>query len=292
MPPPLSLLDTRQGYWQDRKRKWKALGLRSDNGRDEALLGEGLNDLAKASGMNLTGTSIFDPVLCEIVYRWFCTENGKVFDCFAGGSVRGVVAEKLGYDYTGIDLRQEQIDANYENAEGIGVSPKWYCDDSQNADLYVEDNTADLVFTCPPYADLEVYSDDPRDISGMDYDDFIRIYENILTKALNKLKDNRFAVIVVGDVRDKKGFYRDFISDTKKIFIKHGAGLYNEMILVEQAATAVLRAKKQFMSGRKVVKCHQNVLVFFKGDPKTIKNTYPEVEVADLPDEEEQTWTE
>ena len=41
-----------------------------------------------------------------------------------------------------------------------------------------------------------------------------------LEVALRKLKNDRFAVFVVGDVRDKQGLYRDFISDTKKIFIE------------------------------------------------------------------------
>lgn len=36
-----------------------------------------------------TGTSIFDPVICEIAYRWFCPPGGTVLDPFAGGSVRG-----------------------------------------------------------------------------------------------------------------------------------------------------------------------------------------------------------
>lgn len=107
--PPISVFDTRQGYWQDRKRAWKSLGISSDVGRDEALLGQGLKQLAEKQGSKtLTGTSIFDPVLCEVMYKWFNVHEGSIFDCFAGGSVRGIVAEKLGYKYTGIDLRKEQ----------------------------------------------------------------------------------------------------------------------------------------------------------------------------------------
>ncbi len=43
-----------------------------------------------------SGTSIFDPVLCEIAYRWFCLQGGTVLDPFAGGSGRGIVASRLG----------------------------------------------------------------------------------------------------------------------------------------------------------------------------------------------------
>ena len=35
-------------------------------------------------------TSIFDPVLTEIAYRWFCPSGGKILDAFAGGSVRAL----------------------------------------------------------------------------------------------------------------------------------------------------------------------------------------------------------
>ncbi len=36
--PPFSVFDARQGYWQDRKRAWLALGLQSELGRGEQLL--------------------------------------------------------------------------------------------------------------------------------------------------------------------------------------------------------------------------------------------------------------
>ena len=284
--PPFSILDTRQGYWQDRKAMWKNLGLVSQNGRDRNLIGAtDLPDYVNYSQNTMHGvapqTSIFDPVLCELAYRWFCTEKGKIYDCFAGGSVRGIVASKLGYDYHGIDLRQEQIDANIENANEIGVKPNWYCDDSLNADKYIDDNSCDMIFSCPPYADLEVYSDDPRDISNMDYDDFCKVYSDIIAIACKKLKQDRFAVFVVGDVRDKKGFYRNFVDYTKKCFNDNGLLTYNELILVEQIGTAAMRANTTFGALRKVIKTHQNVLVFYKGNPKNIKANYPEIEIDD-----------
>jgi hypothetical protein len=36
--------------------------------------------------------------------------------------------------------------------------------DSRDITVLVETIAADFVFSCPPYADLEVYSDDPRDL--------------------------------------------------------------------------------------------------------------------------------
>ena len=100
--PPFSILDTRQGVWQGRKKDWIELGIRSEVGREDNLVYTKNLDMG-----NLKGTSIFDPVLCEIGYRWFMpSSGGTIIDPFAGGSVRGVVAERLGYNYKGIELRK------------------------------------------------------------------------------------------------------------------------------------------------------------------------------------------
>ena len=227
-----------------------------------------------AAAKNITGTSIFDPVLCEIIYNWFCTDGGMVFDPFAGGSVRGVVAEMLGRNYIGIDLSEKQVDANQLNADKLGVCPAWHCDDSRKADKYIPDQSADLVFSCPPYHNLEKYSDHPLDLSNMNYSDFLEAYREIISVSCRKLKENRFAVFVVGDIRDSKGAYRDFVSQTKRIFQDCGLCLYNDIVLLNQYGTAPMRAGKPFSANRKTAKVHQNVLVFYKGDISQIKETY------------------
>ena len=270
------------GLTEEQKKKYRILS----NKTGEKALWDFDALAEELEGLDFDDYDFFDPVLAEIMYKWFCVDGGAIYDCFAGGSVRGIVADKLGYKYTGIDIRQGQVDANYENASDLGLTPVWYCDDSKNADKYIQDNSVDMIFSCPPYADLEVYSDNPNDISNMDYDDFCKAYKEIIDVACRKLKDNRFAAFVVGDVRDKKGAYRDFVEYTKKCFLDNGLKTYNELILVEQIGTGALRAKKQFGSLRKVIKTHQNVLVFYKGDIKKIKDNYTEISVDDLGDEE------
>lgn len=222
----------------------------------------------------LTGTSLFDPVLCEVIYNWFSPEGGVVYDPFAGGPVRGIVAEMLGRKYIGIDLSEKQVDANQINADTFGVCPAWFCDDSRNADKYLPDGTADLVFSCPPYHNLEKYSDHPLDLSNMSYSDFLAAYREIIGTACRKLKENRFAVFVVADIRDGRGAFRDFIGDTKAAFMDSGLMLYNEVILLNQYGTAPMRARTYFEPARKLVKVHQNVLIFYKGDPKKIRGEF------------------
>ena len=272
---PASVLDTRKGGWKERKDAWKSLGIQSEIGRDE--------NLAYSKSLNMgdtKGTSIFDPVLTELLYRWFIPKEGcSIYDPFAGGSVRGVVAASLGYNYMGIDLRPEQVQANYDNAKEIGVPETytWYADDSQNVDEYIEDGTQDFVIACPPYLDLEVYSDDPKDLSTMDDEAFDEIYTKILGKAVRKLKPNRFAAIIVSDVRYHKGTqtgYRDLVGMTTNAMLKAGCCLYNDMVLLNQVGSKAITTRKA-MESRKVARVHQNVLVYYKGDTRKIRDEFP-----------------
>jgi DNA modification methylase len=376
--PPFSVLDARQGYWQERKRAWIGLGIESELGRGQdylALQGAperqesyktlgaiapnegGQNGILTSPGKYATspggsprpaatlgkdghtqrgdgkgrplartegssdpgdlhhkfssrpphgpnvkqnpdgslayqptnqgdgqsGTSVFDPVLCELAYRWFCPPSAAILDPFAGGSVRGIVAHILNHHYTGIDLQPAQIAANITQAVNIcpDNQPVWIVGDSRNlAELTTGE--FDFIFSCPPYYDLELYSDDPQDLSNLgDYGTFLADYRAIIAACIDRLKDNRFACFVVGDIRDKRGFYRNFISDTIAAFQDAGAALYNEAILVTAVGSLPIRIGRQFQGYRKLGKTHQNVLVFYKGDPKAIK-VFGEVEAGEV----------
>lgn len=529
-----SIFDTKTGEWQSRKKEWKSLGIKSEVGRDVKTFAiplkkydqENMEEEYYGDKAQKLNTSIFDPVLCEVLYRHLLPGGGKILDPFAGGSVRGIVAHYLGYDYTGIDIRPEQIKSNQKQAvkildddnqplwiEGdsdqllnfditedidaitpiekrdgiyfkrddkfminnsnggktrtcyalikqsnksgvvtagsrkspqIGIVAKiakqlnkesfahcpqgkmsdvlieardqyginitqekagyntvimkrakdaaekndltlipfgmecWEAinqtrnqvknipddckrvvapvgsgmsfsgilhglkdlgldipvlglvvgaDPSKRLDKYapegwrdnpniklvnvgvdyhteIKDNCFkgiyldpiyeakcikfikpgdlfwivgnryniknplhkkyDMVFSCPPYADLEKYSDLEGDISNMKYKDFFRSYSSIIKKSCRLIKTGGFACFVVGEVRDKSGNYIGFVPDTIRSFEEAGMQYYNEIILLNHIASASMRADRQFSAGKKLVKIHQNVLIFKK----------------------------
>lgn len=310
--PPFSVLDTRQGYWQERKKLWHNLfdsqetreniELVAKSGQSPAIyelrnkmrisLGrepewDEIIEQAKKKGLHVyEGASVFDPVLCEVLYTWFCPDDAKILDPFAGGSVRGIVAGIIGHNYIGIDLRKEQVCANHGQWEKIrpenASNVTWITGDSnQVLNEFTGDADVDFIFSCPPYADLEKYSDDPDDLSNMPYDKFLDTYRSIIYKAVSRLKENRFACFVVGDIRDKEGFYRNFLGDTVQAFLDAGMCYYNEIILVNVAGSLPIRIGRQFEGYRKVGKMHQNVLVFYKGDTKKIKEEFPKIKVLE-----------
>jgi DNA modification methylase len=228
----------------------------------------------------MTGTSVFDPCLVELCYDWWCPPGGHILDPFSGGSVRGIVASVLDREYTGIDLREEQIAANNHQWDTISQrpymvgkpKPNWLVGDSMNIRALAGGENYDMLFSCPPYGNLEVYSDKKEDISNMSHEEFLISYRHIIKRSCSLLKPNRFACFVVGDFRDKTtGAYVNFVSDTIQAFLDVGLKLYNNAILLTMVGSLPIRAGKVFRKSRKLGKTHQDVLVFFKGDTATVQ---------------------
>jgi hypothetical protein len=308
--PPFSVLDTQGGVWPERRRAWLAMGIRSELGRAEVL--GGLNSFTPAKygaprssigkvtdegKLQDGGMSVFDPVLCELVYRWWCPAGGSVLDPFAGGSVRGIVAAMLGHAYTGIELSGDQVAANREQAQAIVPAdkpqPRWFVGDSrQLVDELPAGELYDLVFTCPPYWDLERYSDHPADLSNLaSYGEFLEAYQDVVAACCRRLRPERFAVWVVSDVRDAQGFYVGLRRDTELAFERASLRLYNDAALVDgldaqeaqdvvrkwdeakllnSAGTLPLRAGRYMRHTRKLGRIHQDVLVFTRTKLSTL----------------------
>ena len=272
MEPPFTVLDRKQGGWQDRDRKWKALGIKSEVGRDVALMTTG----KMQGGDKFTSeTSIFSPTLVEMSLRWYSRPGACVLDPFAGGSVRGIVTSLLDRPYIGVELSAAQVEANRAQAHIAGkmFPPVWEQGDSRAvlADWAQRmPGTVDMILSCPPYAHLEEYSDDPADLSNMAYPDFLIAYREIIASAATLLADDRFAVWVIGEVREKggDGSCIGLVADTVNAFRDAGMELYNDHVMLTPIGTAPQRAPKQFEASRKAARVHEYVLVFVKGSGK------------------------
>jgi hypothetical protein len=118
------------------------------------------------------------------------------------------------------------------------------------------------------------------DLSNMSWETFKKTYADIIAKCILRLKPNRFACFVVGEIRDDKGGYKGFVPFTIQAFQQGGMRYYNEIILVNVAGSLPVRVKAQFRY-RKIGKMHQNILVFYKGDVDSIPSQMSEVETGD-----------
>lgn len=270
--PPFSYLDTKQKYWSDRRAMWLKYTEDLTESRD--------GDFGRTFNIQKEGlekrTSTFDPVLAELMYKWFTRNPVKILDPFGGEQTKGIVAGALGYEYWGMELRQEQVDINVKRAENY-PSVHYVCGDSNYIDTKIQERGFNFCFTSPPYYDLEVYSDNSSDISTkQSYKDFMRDLASIFIGCYSMLDENTFTVVKLGEVRDNNGAYYGFVPEFVSLMQCIGWKLYNEIILLNRVGSAAVRSAGN-MKSRKVVKLHQNVLVFYKGDTKNVNKYFPEM---------------
>lgn len=280
--PPFSVLDTKTGAWKNRNAEWLKITGDLSETRDTEGVGGAIGHLnyLDSSEQGKNGfTSNFDPVLAEVMYFWFCPAGGRVLDPFGGEQTKGIVAGEMGLNYSGVEIRPEQVELNARLTEKY-PNVRYFCGDSNNIGEILKGQKFDFCFTSPPYYDLECYSAEDMSALGT-YEEFLVQYKNIFKQCYDLLEDNSFCVLKVGEIRNKKtGANRCFVPDTVKIMTEIGFIYYNDIILLNPTRLAAIQANRS-MRTRKVVKCHQNIPVFYKGNLKKIQDKLPPIEYTE-----------
>lgn len=164
------------------------------------------------------------------------------------------------------------------------VTPRWLVGDAVDV-LDLAPGDYDLLFSCPPYYDLEVYSDLPGELSALaSYSEFLEVYRTIIERAVSLLKDDRFACFVVGSLRDADGHELCLPCDTIRAFEDAGLRLFNSAVLVTAVGSLPVRVIRYFGLGRKLGRTHQHVLIFVKGDWRKAVEACGEIDVEDIID--------
>ena len=281
---PYSVINTRDGNWQKLKKYWKNILNEDGTTREEENFNirrntgiqkrnnETPTEKQKQFIYNDKNISLFDPVISQLCYEWFCIKDGHVIDCCAGDTMKGNVIAHLGGKWTGIELRKQQVIHNNNKAFN---GAKWICDTGENITKHIDYNSADMILSCPPYFNLEVYSELENDISNAkSYDIFINSLRKMYIESIKCLKENSFACIVIQNIRKVKSQlyidYYPFKEDVIKIFTENGMFFYNDIVILKANGTAQMRAIP-YMNQKKIVPIHEYLLVFYKGNFKNIK---------------------
>jgi hypothetical protein len=234
--PPFDVINPSQPYYQDREHKWVPI--------------------------------IFDPVLTEVMYEWFCPRGGSVFDPFVKDSVRGLIAARTGRAYLGIVARTENLEANravaiasethkdYPLPENY-IAPQWFVwseFDQQERDQF------DFILTTigPP-------------VSEESTDSFLQNLNALITQSCAMLRQDRFACVALpstvflNQARNQKIPIESVVCDS---FEEAGLGLYNRLVVTSGLGGhpfgGLLSAGK--------------VLNFVKGDPRQAAATINAIE--------------
>jgi DNA modification methylase len=199
--------------------------------------------------------STFHPHLAEIVINYWTMPGTHVVDPFAGRSCRGVVTEHLGRTYEGYELAPATVDKLQNDIKGT-IHPADGCRMESTPD-----ESADLVFTCPPYHRLEKYEDVPGQLSSIKkYEDFLLKIEETAGSIARVLKPNGFVCWACADWRDGKGF-RLFHIDSINAFAKARLQLHDLVVIHNTSPFVYLQAGK-VAAKRYTSKTHEYLLVF------------------------------
>jgi len=221
--------------------------------------------------------SVLDPVACEVIARFFMpAAGGCIYNPFGGGVQMGYVAGASGYDYLASEIRRNQVDANNAICAEFGGRVRWVQSDSST---YAPDGDVDMVFSCPPYYRVERYVDydgvpPEGEINTLPtYEDFRDVLFRGYACALNRLKDDRFFVIMTGDSQDKKGAYYCSEAETELWMKERGLSVYNRIVYLESEFTRLAHAKRT-LNTRKFPKREQKIIVAYKGDISAIPDNF------------------
>ena len=262
---------SRDGCWQ------------GSNGYSNVVLTERTVENGKVKtkkGKSFNGNaSVLDPLACEVILRFFMpTEGKRIYNPFGGGVQFGFVAGSYGYEYIASEIRQNQCDANNIICQDLN-SAKWIRTDSS---IYEPEGSFDLCFSCPPYYKVEKYIDYDGVIPEGElnniptYNEFRDTLFAGYKKAIDKLKDDRFFVVMTGDSRDKNGAYYGCEAEHELFFKEQGLNLYNKIVYLECEFTRLAHAKRT-LDYRKFPKREQKIIVAYKGDMKRIKELFPPI---------------
>jgi len=221
------------------------------------------------------GMSEFHAGLCENIVKYWSLGGARIVDPFMGRATRAVVSERLGRRYEGYDISPNTFDRVRTHVDGLGLHPILHLGDGCRM-AQTEDNTADLVMTCPPYWNIEKYEDVPNQLSSTkNYDAFMEKIEECADNIERVLKPGAFCAWVCADFRSWSGdakFY-PFHADTMQAFERSGMILHDIVVIKNQSPFAALQAGK-VAAKRYTSKIHEYLLVFRKAGEYVVPPTY------------------
>ena len=212
--------------------------------------------------------SKFNSENCKNIIEFFTCKGDTILDPFAGRT-RAIISNHLGRKYWGFELTEKYFPA--ENTS----DRKIFNMDSGDMDKVLDKSMKfDLAFTCPPYWDMEKYSENPKDLSTFKtYGEFLDGCNNRLELASQYLKDDGFLIVVLMDFRQKGVFY-PWHTDTINFFHRNtDFKLYDTMIW-EMSPAKRHPLYPQALVNRRMLNTHEYCLVFNRKTQPELREFY------------------
>jgi DNA modification methylase len=224
------------------------------------------NDLSsQRKNKHLKHGATFPGKLSDRIVQMYSKKGDLVFDPFLGTGTTVISALNLSRNAVGIELSKEYYDlASNEINSSLGLfgdkNYKLYQGDCLEKIEGLIDESVQLTFTSPPYADLihkvtedrakrhknsafvsennstsKVYTDSPKDFGNMEFADYVKAVEKLMKKIYVKTKKGGYNIWVVKDYRDIKANipYVDLHTAIAKAGVNSGF-VYQDLIIWDQ----------------------------------------------------------
>jgi len=229
---------------------------------------DSVNNLRTKNGKNYY--SKFSPLTAECIINYWSNPGDTILDPFSGRT-RAIVSSLKERHYIGFevsknvaDIMQQKIDKGIIDKElDKEYPPKLINDDCVNIDKH-DIPEIDLLFTCPPYFNLEKYESCEGQLSDInDYSVFLQQLKERLSKSCDLLKPEGYAAIVIGDFRMNKKFY---MLHHEVLNIMQQLNMLVHDIIILQTVTWDVAAYRfgSLKKSKKVSKVHEYLLIFKK----------------------------
>jgi hypothetical protein len=211
--------------------------------------------------------SVFSPSVTQYALNCFAPDSpAQVFDPFGGGGTRAVLSALSGYDYLGVELRANEVEAVRKRIDNAGVTGKALVVQGDSRDVVAPTNWADFIITCPPYYDLEQYDGGPADLSMLpSYGSFLKGLDQVVEQTTRVAKPGAVACWVVGLLRDAGGTILPLHHDVVRLHAAHGWSLKEEVVLRLVNNGAIQRIGQFDKGDRRLVRVHEYLLVMSFG---------------------------
>lgn len=213
-----------------------------------------------------SGASVFNPILAILICNVYAPDEGICYDPFAGGGTRAVIAGKYGLKYIGVELREDEYLITMEKLHANSVNGQILLGDSRNIPE-IPSECADFLITCPPYWNLERYYGGRKDLSmARTYPDYLDGMYQVIQECYRIMKKGTFSCWVVGLHRFDNGELIPIHHDIADIHTRVGFKMKEEVILNQKNQGAVLRVGAFEKGKRFLIRTHEYLQVFVKGD--------------------------
>lgn len=150
--------------------RWKYIHKLPDELTDRMLL-----RAFRISGLYVGYTSFDNAMMLKVIEKYGVT---SVYDPCSGWGERMATCGLLGIDYEGCDIN-DRLTNGYNKLIGLidGFKPLMHINDSAKQDV---EHNIDAIITCPPYMDVEIYTD--KGAEHYDKDKFTAWWKDVVTK--------------------------------------------------------------------------------------------------------------